>query len=124
MITVTTNAEDVAGALQKLSSTLDNGVVTQGVQPFLRGVQATAKKQHRYHRQSGKLERAIKVELTNTGGSVYIDDGIAPYGKYVHNGTRKWDSDPFLTEAFDEKSRDLDRAVDLAIDKAINEAGL
>jgi hypothetical protein len=39
---------------------------------------------------SGNLERSIKVAVSGSGleGSVYLDDNIASYGKYQHEGTR------------------------------------
>ena len=124
MVSISTNADEVAGEFAKLATTLEPTVVKEGIQTFLVSVQAEAKRQHRYHRRTGKLERSVKVERAQDGGSVYLDDGAAPYGKYIHNGTRYIDSDPFLTDAYDRKERDLDIAVGRSVDHAIQQAGL
>jgi len=118
----------VADGFNKLSATLEPAIVRAGIQPFLKSVQVEAQRRHRYHRRTGKLGRAVKISYNESGGDIYIDDASAPYGKYVHEGTRYWDSDPFLTDAYDRKSKDLDaalsRATDQAINQAINQAGL
>ena len=124
MVSISTNADEVADEFTKLAATLEPTVVKEGIQTFLVSVQAEAKRQHRYTRRTGKLERAVKVERAQDGGSVYLDDGAAPYGKYIHNGTRYIDSDPFLTDAYDRKERDLDRSVSRSVDHAIQQAGL
>ena len=124
MISISTNADEVAGEFTKLAATLEPTVVKEGIQTFLAEVQAEAKRQHRYTRRTGKLERAVKVERTEDGGSVYIDDAAARYGKYIHEGTRYIDSDPFLTDAYDRKQQDLDRSVSRSVDHAIQQAGL
>jgi len=114
----------VSASFNKLADTLDTTIVEYGIAPFLKTVQKTAQQQHRYTRRSGKLERSVRVETTTKGGSVYLDDGVANYGKYVHEGFRSWGSDKFLENATDNNLRALDADVDRAIDKAINDAGL
>jgi len=48
----------------------------------------------------GQLRRSIKsVRMTPTLGAVYSDDNIAPYNKFVHDGTRKMQPRPFLQMA-------------------------
>jgi hypothetical protein len=62
--------------------------------------------------------------MSPDSGTVYIDDAQARYGKYVHEGTRRVDADPFLTDAFDSQQRVLDEDVDRAVDAAITQAFL
>lgn len=54
-----------------------------------RTIASDAKLHHRFKTKSGMLERAIKYIVSKSGLSaqIYIDDGIAKYGKYVHEGT-------------------------------------
>lgn len=61
----------------------------------------SAKTNHRYKRRSGDLQKATKQfeESSNTFG-VHIDETIAKYGQYIHDGFKTWASDPFLTKAF------------------------
>lgn len=49
-----------------------------------------AKAHHRFDRKSGMLQRSIREEVDKSGlyAKVFLDEGIASYGKYVHEGTR------------------------------------
>ena len=60
----------------------------------------------RYYRNTGRLEKSIQVEMMSDGGRVYLDEGIAYYGKYVHEGQQSWEPDPFIYDAF-ESQRDM-----------------
>lgn len=111
----------VPEALEKLSGTVHQKVVKSAIRDFLYAVQRNARATHRYTRRTGNLERAVKVSTTKDGGSVYIDDGQAPYGKFVHNGQRSWAPDPFLYDAVEMNEDDLDRKIDAAIDQALKE---
>ncbi len=58
-----------------------------------RDVQRDARAKHLFRSRTGALEAAIDMNVTEGGdngieGSVYIDDSKAPYGKYVHPGTK------------------------------------
>ncbi len=123
MIDVSVTLDDkVPAALNKLSGTLYNDVVTQAIHPYLEKVKEKAKKEHRYKRRTGTLERAVNTEKTQNGGSVFIDDSIAPYGEFVHRGHGTWNADEFLYEAQDDEL--LDRMINNVIDRSIKEAGL
>lgn len=124
MITIKTNAAEVASCFDKLDATLQRSIVQNGVHKYLAAVQATARRDHRYIRRTGKLLRSVRMETNTDGGSVYIDEGLAPYGKYVHDGTRHISSDPFLYEAADANEHILDSAASDAVDHAIKAAGL
>lgn len=123
MIDVTVKIDEkVPAALTKLSGTLYNDIVTQAIHPYLDKVKEKAKKEHRYKRRTGNLERSVKTQETHDGGSVFIDDSQAPYGKYVHSGHGSWNPDEFLYDAQDEKL--LDKMIDDVIDKSIEKAGI
>lgn len=55
-------------------------------------VRNRARTHHRYKTRSGTLERATRYRYhsNRSGGyvNVYIDNSVAPYGKWVHNGAR------------------------------------
>lgn len=52
-------------------------------------VQLSARKNHKFKSESGRLERAIMFKIAKDAkeGTIYIDDEIANYGKYVHEPT-------------------------------------
>lgn len=56
-----------------------------------RAIRETARERttHKFLSKTGALERAIsyRVERTVMEGIVYIDEKVAPYGKYVHEPT-------------------------------------
>jgi hypothetical protein len=53
----------------------------------------------RYYKNTGRLERSVQVEMSDSGGRVYLDTGIADYGPYVHEGQRSWAPDQFIYES-------------------------
>lgn len=68
----------------------------KGMEKQMKQVQVLARQDHRFTTKSGQLERSIN-ELTNyigTKGKVFLDDGVAKYGKYVHEGTKAHDIKP------------------------------
>lgn len=73
----------------------------------------------RYYRNTGRLERSVQVEMTDDGGRVYLDEGIADYGVYVHEGQRSWEPDQFVYEAFEILSRDIINGLTNAASTAI-----
>lgn len=58
-----------------------------------------AKSHHRFQSRTGSLVEAIMSESYGLSGRVYIDDLIAPYGVYVHEGQRTWAPDQFIYKA-------------------------
>jgi hypothetical protein len=60
-----------------------------------------AKNIHRYKSQTGNLERATKYNKSKNGAKIYIDDVKAKYGKYIHDGFKKWAPDQFIDKAVD-----------------------
>ena len=61
----------------------------RGLKEACVAVQREARMTHRFHAHTGALERAIayRVERMKAEGVVFIDEDIAPYGKYVHEPT-------------------------------------
>jgi hypothetical protein len=124
VLSITTNADEVASDFKELDAALQRAVVKDGIGPFVNSIKVEAQRHHRYHRKTGRLERAIRATTDADSGQVYIDEGLASYGRYVHDGTRKWDSDAFITDAYERKQLELDRDADRAVEKAIKQAGL
>lgn len=61
----------------------------QAIRASAREVQEEAQRTHRFTSRSGQLERAIDVRMIgDKTAEVYIDSNLAPYGPFVHEGTR------------------------------------
>ena len=113
-------------------------------------VQEYAGEHHRFTPRTGNLERSIKIMQQGLVGTVYLDEGQAPYGITIHNGARprvivsrtrkalRWAKggefifakrvdwpgirpDPFLYEALDAKEGDVVKVFDHYTDLACME---
>lgn len=119
MIEISLSGDDkVPAELDKLAGTLYKDVVDDAIHPYLDNVQDRARSNHRFESRTGNLERAIRVSKTQNGGSVYVDESIAPYARHVHDGHRSWSADNFLYDAYDES--ELDDMIDDMIDRELN----
>lgn len=119
-------------------------------------VQQGAREKHRFRTKTGMLERAVDyhVDGNKCEGIIEIDSGVAPYGKWVHGGTRphvivpkdkhslRWagagnkfifakkvhhpgtEKDEFLYEAAERSRVEINAIFARHIDKATKEAGL
>lgn len=76
-----------------------------------------ARNHHRFSSRTGNLVAAIENKMRYLTGEVYIDDLLAPYGVYVHNGQRSWRPDPFITRAFNAKESGMENALLKTLEK-------
>lgn len=55
----------------------------------LRAIQIDARLHHRFKTNTGKLERSIQEDVDGSGlsGKVWLEESVASYGKFVHDGT-------------------------------------
>lgn len=61
----------------------------QAIRASAREVQEEAQRTHRFTSRTGQLERAIDVRMIgDKTAEVYIDNDVAHYGPFVHEGTR------------------------------------
>jgi hypothetical protein len=65
----------------------------------IKKMESYAKRNHRFRSRTGALISSISSEIYGLSGRVYIDDFIAPYGVYVHEGQRSWAPDQFIYKA-------------------------
>jgi len=87
-------------------------------------VQTDARTTHRWNTVSGDLSRAITSGLEDDGGFtgfVEIDESVAPYGKYLHEGYKGREADPWVQDAFDKNTSKLEDKIKLAIERAFDE---
>jgi hypothetical protein len=64
-------------------------------------LEQTAQTSHRYNNRTGNLMRATKVDANKYSLKAYIDDKTASYGKFINNGFKSWQPDPFISNAID-----------------------
>jgi len=124
VLSIEIDTSEVVGALNALTTELEEAIMKEAIEPYLLNVQSTARSSHRFNSRTGNLERSIQVSMDSTGGSVYVSEGSAPYGKYVHNGHKTWSPDTFLDDAADANRGLLDTVCDRATENAINKVGL
>lgn len=65
-------------------------------------IQARARGMHRFDSKTGNLERAISYSVEGDRADLYLDEAIAPYATFVHDGTGLWGPN---RRAFDIKPR-------------------
>lgn len=111
-----------------------------------------ARENHRFTSRSGNLERAVDTRFSNHGlvGTVFLNKNRAPYGPFVHAGTKphtitpknrralRWVSgnrfifakqvnhpgtreDPFLYEALDNQREVISKIFENYTGRAVNE---
>lgn len=109
-----------------------------------------AHSEHRFTTRTGQLERSIEENVQGATGAVYLNQNVAPYGIYVHAGTRphvivpkqkkvlRWPSggnfvfskvvhhpgtkpDEFIYQAMENSKADIQKTFDSQIEKACNE---
>ena len=124
MVSAETNAGKVSDGFKKLSDTLINSIAKSAIHPELKVMQIGARRVHRHKRQTGKLERSIKITRRPDGGMLYADDSQAVYAKFVHMGQRSWAPDEYIFDSFKRNERHLEQSIDKAIDLAFKKAGI
>lgn len=89
-------------------------------------IQEDARLHHRFTTRSGNLDRSVSTRVTRSGfsGKTFLNDRLAKYGKFIHNGTRKLKPDKFLYEAFDRRKSELVENINRSIQRGFKKAGL
>jgi hypothetical protein len=63
--------------------------VARAAKEGLTDMQRDARQEHSFTSRSSNLNRAVKVDFNNfEGRGLFIDSGVAPYGLFVHDGTK------------------------------------
>ena len=125
MIKFEVNSKSVVDALNKYSriSSREN---VRALKKSLQNITLDAKRNHRFITRTGNLERSVKFRVINKeSGQVYIDNGTAPYGKFIHDGFKSWAPDPFLEAAVMRRGKVIvkDNLID-AIRRTVDKVGL
>lgn len=82
----------------------------------------------RYYRNTHMLVKSIETDFdgmkypdSKSGGMLYLEDGIADYGKYVHEGHGSWQPDQFIYDAFKQREAFILPGIMGAVEKACAE---
>lgn len=108
----------IADTSRKMSSAIDF-ISTDILQDLAIEVQKKAQIEHRYTSRTHNLERSVKVNTIKGQAKIYIDKVKAPYGQFVHDGTKKWEADPFIEDALEEVLNGADEKIALEIEKRL-----
>jgi hypothetical protein len=84
-------------------------------------LQRDARNNHRYKHRTGMLRKSTEKKFTNDDlqSEVYLDSGIASYGKFVHDGQRSWEPDQFIYNAADKLRGEIETALERAVNEGI-----
>ena len=113
---------DLGRGGKQLEKLLDKSI-EKAQKEALKIVTRDARNKHRYTRRTGTLERAVGSEIVRDVARAYVSDSLAPYGVYVHQGTKHWAEDPFLTNALERNRKKITDLLDDAVEDAIKKSG-
>jgi hypothetical protein len=84
---------------------------------------ARQKPAKRYTSRTGALSRSVAASVLDSGltGVVDLRDEIAEYGKYIHEGFKSWQPDPFLDNAAEASIKEIEEELAFGIEGVINE---
>lgn len=124
------------------------------VEESLEIVKEEARATHRFQPRTGRLASSVEKAMTgNSSGVVFLNSAVAPHAASIHDGSRphvilpknkkvlRWASggrfvralvvhhpgtkpDPFLVNAGERRTPDIERRIQQGIDKSIAEVGL
>lgn len=88
-------------------------------------MQQSAKEDHRYNHKTRNLRNSTKSKVKVVQDSydikLSVDEGKAPYAKYVIRGHGTWQGDPFIDEAFENNKEYIMTKLQESVDKAVDE---
>ena len=123
MVSINIYADGLEGALDQFASAVAPEA-EDAMDDISDEVLARARSLHRFQSRTGNLVDSVYAEPTVDGVEYGISDSQAHYGKYIHDGTRRWRSDPFLLRAVEYYLSKMAGSVELAIGNLIQRLGL
>jgi hypothetical protein len=140
MLSIKVDASELIEGMRVIPKVLMDSIRTEMKQQVT-NVQKYARQHHRFKTHSAMLERSIETQVLSGGvlgaeglvGEVYLDDGIADYGVYVHEGHAApydaggplvWEPDKFLDEALEHQEPQIQEAMTQAVEHGLRMAGL
>lgn len=122
-IKATLKKDSVVSSLDRLPEALSRSL-SVGLNTALTDMASIAKINHRYKVRTGTLYKATQAMTRELKGDVFINDSVAHYGVYVHEGHGTWAPDKFVYKAVLDNEPNLTKALEQSIAKAITEVGL
>lgn len=123
MVEVKVDAKGTIRAIGELIKQLPNSSAV-GVNDLAKYAAGIARVRHRYNNRTGNLSHSVRIRRKKYESSIYIDEARAPYGVYVHNGTRRWAPDRYIPEAIEIAMNDAQIFMAKALNKVIRKLGL
>lgn len=122
MISISVDATQALIGLKSISKYITEEV-NKALDILMPKIQEYARAQHRFITRTGRLERSITQDVKDLIGDLYINDLVAPYGKYVHEGHGTWAPDQFIYDAINAFDKIIQQTLEQAVDRAIVKAG-
>jgi HK97 gp10 family phage protein len=93
----------------------------------MRDVEIESKTVHpTYRTHSGQADRSIKSSANNDGtmGTVFIDDSVARYARFLHDGTKYIKAGKYMRNAFFRQEPKIRTSLQQAFKDAMKKSGL
>jgi hypothetical protein len=124
MVSAKVDASSVLKGLEKfrasIGDAIDRALINGGA-----SISKEAKENHRHTARSALLEGSVKGSVSGGVLTMTLDPSNSlPYAKYIHQGFKSWQPDPFMFEAVDKKAPSIGKSIEQAIDQEIKKAGL
>ena len=123
MLSISIDAKEAVKALESYAKDLPKAV-SEAIDEVSEDVVEEARKVHRYRKRTGRLNSAIQSHTKGYSTKVFIDEARAPYGYYIHQGFKGWAPDPFLEQAFNRQTKDLDAEIAKVLGDLAKKKGL
>lgn len=121
--TLSIDPERLIRGLNKAPDTVYDEVMAE-MGDQMEEVARDARRHHRFTTRSGDLERATLADVNDDmSGEVYIEDGIAVYGKYIYRGHGSWKADRYIHRAMRRRKAAIIESMSKAVDTGLKKAG-
>ena len=92
----------------------------------MEGVKQEASRTHRFRVRSNNLVRSITPRVSRNGLQVLVElnEGVAKYGRFIHDGFKSWAPDQFLYKALRTQKRKIVQGISNGIARALRKARL
>jgi hypothetical protein len=115
--------EDAVNALDDFSDEIEDEIEGALDKTFTK-IADEARIVHRFKTRTGRLKSAVQTEVQGYSARAFINDGLAPHGKYIHDGFKSWAPDPFLEDALRRNELSIGNDIESAVSRAITKSGL
>lgn len=123
MIEFDFNYEEAVSALDDFSDEIEDEI-EGALDKSIKKVADQARAVHRFRSRTGRLKSAVQTEVQGYSARAFIDDGLAPHGKHIHDGFKSWAPDPFLEDALRRNELSIGTEIESAVSRAITKSGL